>query len=880
MIQKAKSIDEIYEQVKNFDLVITNDAPLNTALNKLINKPMLGSFAQTARLLGSKYCNYLFEQDQLNSTQLILKIKNNFSLSLKEASFYVSNILNIWQHTGNLEEIKQYVTKQESKIIDFIKTQSTYQIAMEKMNLNFTKKDRIATINQDIFSNLDKKVLTKQHQDIETLTSDAHEIEPINIFDSKEDIIKTITNLITNENQNSIAIVLNTQSDYLPLIKAKLINKNIQISETQYLQTNFQVREFLSIIEIFFTMHNIYTKDIIPIANLLNIDVNSKKENYLFEELIKVDQSAKNLSQIIEKFSKLTYSQLQTTLEQYNIILPEEFKKILQDLEINKKEINQANFQELKYFIETQEIEIEKNKSGVLLVDCKNSTFIDKDIIFYVGMDSSWFKNISDQKYIQKQEELDKNLKQFQILIQQGTQRIFFIPKNTSGELTSPPIYFNILFNAKIDSYYNEFFQVKEIKSSQSQNQTQKTNKPNNKSPKIIKTISNSALKTFTQCPKKYSYSKLINTADKDFFLKGELIHSFAEFYFNYPELVKSKQLEEFVEIIISQLKPLSNPQKNHILQVQIKYACESIIEFLDNIKDITQDNLDLQSLNQISKKNQENVFALHYKKELVKKNAELSFKDEELKLNGIIDLAVNNSLIVDYKSGKKKSTGDIINNSNIENQITNIDFQPLVYLSLFRKINENQNQKLEFWYSFPTINTYKKIMQKELEENIIKVHYIPNFKEFFFSKEFEEYFQKVLTSKEEPIFTKYESRLALKDYNFNQDITPDENLKNEFVQYHLQKGLKETQGNIKLCVSILEKFFKFKTREKISNKNPKEVFYFKEDLDNFENFVSKKVDELNNAYKTEFKFDPIEQEQTCNNCDFKKMCIKEIGER
>ena len=37
----VKSIDELYEEVRDFDLVITNDAALATALNGRIDKPVV-----------------------------------------------------------------------------------------------------------------------------------------------------------------------------------------------------------------------------------------------------------------------------------------------------------------------------------------------------------------------------------------------------------------------------------------------------------------------------------------------------------------------------------------------------------------------------------------------------------------------------------------------------------------------------------------------------------------------------------------------------------------------------------------------------------------------------------------------------------------------
>ena len=50
-MQLLKSIDELYEEVRGYDLVITNDAALETALNARIDTVRMGVFAITPRHL-------------------------------------------------------------------------------------------------------------------------------------------------------------------------------------------------------------------------------------------------------------------------------------------------------------------------------------------------------------------------------------------------------------------------------------------------------------------------------------------------------------------------------------------------------------------------------------------------------------------------------------------------------------------------------------------------------------------------------------------------------------------------------------------------------------------------------------------------------------
>ena len=76
------------------------------------------------------------------------------------------------------------------------------------------------------------------------------------------------------------------------------------------------------------------------------------------------------------------------------------------------------------------------------------------------------------------------------------------------------------------------------------------------------------------------------------------------------------------------------------------------------------------------------------------------------------------------------------LNESNIDNITSFSDFQPLVYLSVFRRMNTDK--EIQFWYSFPMINSYQRIVGEELEDEVVKVHYIPqSFIDYFSKVEF-----------------------------------------------------------------------------------------------------------------------------------------------
>ena len=446
----------------------------------------------------------------------------------------------------------------------------------------------------------------------------------------------------------------------------------------------------------------------------------------------------------------------------------------------------------------------------------------------------------------------------------------FFTPKYTKGKDTVPSPYFSSIFQKNIKKYSDEIFKTKNVL-----NRTKKLDKkfpdPNLEvqNPNLRESISNSALRNFLTCPKKFAYTNYKLSVDRDFLLKGNLMHAFAEFYVNHREFVRGRVLEEFAQIILNKLTQMSNPLRNKLLKTEIIHGCKSLMEFIDNLK--MDENLDFENLN--SQKKDENIFVEYFKKPLEKINSEMKFKDNDLKLDGIIDLAANENLIIDYKTGKKKKVRDIIRNASIENITSNCDFQPLFYLSIFRKLNPQK--RFEFWYNFPMLNMYEKIMEKELEENVVKVIYIPqesvNFirtKEFFevFFSESPKYIREILKNVE--------------DFSFFEGITSDE-MKNsqkfadefyeDFFYFLISKGVTETNTNLKNTNKTLKNLCDFRNSEM---RGQRSVYFFKDDLDKFENFSKENLNNLNEHYKHKFPFKPVDKD-ACKNCEFKKICLK-----
>ena len=151
MISKSKSISELYEEVKDFDLVITNDAPLATALNKMIDYPRLGYLAMTPRQLASRFAelkyNKVFER-----YEIVLDITRKTGKPLKLVHQMLDKVFDVWSHCGKLENTELYLSNEEKEMLSYLKEYDCLEKAMDEFDESFYSNKKIAVIGEELFT--------------------------------------------------------------------------------------------------------------------------------------------------------------------------------------------------------------------------------------------------------------------------------------------------------------------------------------------------------------------------------------------------------------------------------------------------------------------------------------------------------------------------------------------------------------------------------------------------------------------------------------------------------------------------------------------------------------------------------------------------------
>ncbi|MBK9333173.1 MAG: PD-(D/E)XK nuclease family protein [Ignavibacteria bacterium] len=886
MMNKSKSISEIYGEVKDFGLVITTDAPLATALNRNVDKPRLGLLAMTPRQLALKYGTLYFDK-LYSKSELIIEITKQSRMSLKYVHQSIEKIFEIWNHTGLLESCEMFLT-QEKEFLKYLGKLKTVEYAMENFDESFFGDKNIAVAGYELFNELDKQVLPRRNsfpELIKLMSEDEFTFDKTFLFNSTKDLISSVASIVNTENQNDVALIFNTDSELKNLFKSAFSRRGIKLELKSFLKEDISVSNYLSFIESSFNVSDHLVKDIFFTEPLFGISIDRKYSDFSLSGYISLSKGNKVLTDVfnlMKDIEKFTFSELYNRIE---FLSGKNFSNAVRELlavtETGDKKISEDRFNELKYFILNIDLETGKSKEGVLFVNAGNSAFVDRQITVFIGMDDSWTKLSTDKAYIDRAVEEKKNLEKFRILLSQGEERFYLAQNIIKNRSVIPCYYFNILTGRNIKKFDDEFFSPVQTSVKPSDINIKNVFPPEVRSPHpvMLEFISPSSLNSFYSCPKNYSYGKLTTQQERSYFLKGTLLHCFAEFCFNYPEYCK-ENFGNILDLICREYSGFLNEFNADTERSAFKVGMKVIMEFLDSMESEIKTQLEIEKGSKAVKAESNFLF----KKTRLKKkylNTEKWLKAVNAGISGKIDLTLGNT-IIDYKSSKSgKSSEVLIREFNIErirkDKADSANFQTIAYIS--GKREDDPDSKLKFIYLNLLVNYNDFIKGKaDPEKSKSTVVYIPEtFKRYMISQEFydllnvdilkelryEDYRKIMLDTIEEIDFYDPGSLTDKLETKIHNHLIYDRGL-----TYKQFKRTKEETFRNKDIQALLKCM---NSARKGSAEFP---FIYKDDADNFVKFAKEKIIEINTFSGADFPNRPVNDlRSVCCNCDYLNIC-------
>ena len=828
-IDKRKSIDSIFNEVKDHDLVLTTEPSLADALNSRSEKEL----AETPKRL-------VDNEDGGFRRKVFLELVEDKDMSWRQASYLLKNILDCWQQTGDLEDIKQFERfegESTERIINSLKQIENPYSRMENFDL---EAENIAVIGLESFNQLEKKLLPNDFDTVELFEDEVVELNEFKVFESKRELVQSLKENIERLGPENTGIVMHPDSPYQPLVESVFEADEIPFLSQVDISEDNDLRTLINLIRVGISRENVRVKDVRPIIEELDLFIPHKEENMLISE-------TSGLEDFKEFFNVLGYLEFDEVLRKYSELTnkdPHKIRGILEDLNMLEDQVTLETLGNLEYYLDSFELKESETSEGVLLADPREVSFVDRPVVFFIGMDSEWTRETGDKPWSSKEIEEERNLNEFKSLIQSGDKQVYMVQDREMNQDITPCFHLNQILEVEFSTFrdlphtrYRPESEIEEKGFKKYSTNVEVEDK---------ELLSQSRLNSLSLSPKLYYFEQLVSDAEDENLEKGNVFHDYAEFYINHPEFVEEIGQEKILDFMVEYVKPYIEVSEVEKLRTELKIGLENILEFLSDHK------VEEKQHEGFEKTDSDNVFAEEFDKPIDSNVTEMWFEDRELGAKGKVDLILNETHLVDYKSGRKYDAKDIVEGSNVElyEEADWPDFQALMYLTYMRK--NVPDQKLKFTFLNFLHNLEDMINGSgELDDNKVTVTYYPKkFEDKISELEMYEhllknsgktsYQGKMLRKLGCPEFREFFKEKEIED-PFDQDKLLDSELARDFKEY-----AKEEVGDYKYvrkgCEQVLKSFVEFRR----SN-------YFREDLDRFEEFLGEKINELNEYRRNGF---------------------------
>ncbi|ELY35350.1 PD-(D/E)XK nuclease family protein [Natronorubrum tibetense] len=825
-ITRAKSIDSLYEECKDFDLVLVPDAPMASALNRRLDQPHFGPFAITPRRLAAR------RREQAEDRLAFLEIIQTTDLNWKETSYAVGNILQCWEYQGTADAIldyEQFATTATHTAVDCIAEMDTTSKRLTEYSIEADTS--VAVVGFKQFTELERSILPPDYETVDPFTEESFDHPPFRILDSPAAIVDAVLDTVTPENADDVAVVLDAVSQYSSLIESAL-----EAAESPYyggpgFNDDARHRAFLQLLRSAHAGRDTRVGDVRPLLTQLGMPVDIEHDEKRLYDLDRPE-----VDWILEFRDEIRSRTFEEAIDEYEAVTDasiDAFREELATLGLLDDAVTEPAVDRLEFYLQSYEVPVDRENEGVLLADAKSAAHVDRAVVFYLALDEGWTHSSPRRPWVDRDQEFERNIRQFQLLLQNGVDQYYLVQDTAGGTSVTPCLYFEELF----DEEFDRFSDLDSLQHSRASRTTQDgfEKEPLDVSPEEVTALSQSSLNSYVNSPRDYFFSRLVDNPDKDHFREGNLFHDFAEFYVSHPDAITSDTLDDVAAAILDEVDPFLRGVDREVRLTKYRVGLQTIVKFL-NANSPHGDALVTPDGGR-----GENFFAEYYDRPIDASHTERWFENTDLGLKGKIDLVHSPTRLLDYKSGSKKSAYSIVKHSALDPPSDKPNFQALLYLAHQR--TEHPDEELQFTF-FHFLETLDDVVtgDSSLEDCLTTVTYYPvTYKGYIARQDTFTELQEDAANDCNKTFSQveYEEYLAFLDvHEFPETRDKGELMESAFARL-LTEQMKESVGDYKYVKKGCKQALRHLLR--IRNQN-----YFTGDVDAFEQFVRDRLSELN----------------------------------
>ena len=701
-MRAAKNIDDLFTEVRNFDLVLTNDAPLATALNAKIDRPMIGGFAYTPRQIAAQEQIHVLGRGTLTDLQLIAAIADETGYDLK---FIHSEVQNIRQIRAYTQDVERYLyTKRSHNVYHSFVHQPTIERIMDGFDAgksDFFADKKVAVIGLELFDDLDKHFIPPQFTEIDIFKKGKNcQIDTVYAVGNDRQIADSAVDLIDASRVTDTAIVMDAQGSIADAVRAALYRKKLPFKNSLTVRDLSQVRDFIQFLTLAIGFDTTRVGDVRELFSAYGArerpGFNGQADNYLLGRTQlgdRPDAATAGLIDLMRRIGDLTFGEVAEQVTAYTPRQRPALILLLEDLRLTDTKVTPELVNTVAYAVNNisdlrQNEQIpEEEKHGVLLADCHRSVYVDRPFVIYLGLDDAWTDRTAlGQDYIDPEDQEEKNAVRLTVLLQQGTARVYAVRPVTNGRETCPCQTFE---RAEKDAGTPRPIATFGDLCTKLVHGTWHTDAPLQMPQRCEVSLeaaadlnwqfSKSTYDHYADCPRAFLFSELLPTPDSDRSAFGNYLHEFAEFYLCYPETVREKGLDHYLDWLDRVYSGISSSCLKETDRSRFRICLTNLIRYIDRVRP-AQVPLDKENTQRphpnalMSAENCSHCSSL----------AETELQSGLHSIFGKFDMLADSS-VVDYKTGKPKTVKQIGQALDPDYRY-NKEFQPLIYLALLQE--------------------------------------------------------------------------------------------------------------------------------------------------------------------------------------------------
>ncbi len=833
-IQRLRELDSLYRQLSEHEVVVCPEPSIADALNRRVDEPRFGGFADTPRRLASR------RREEAEDRAAFLEVIEKTELSWKEAAYAVNETIHAWDHDAKPTAVLDhhgYQSEGFEEVVGIARDLPITSTLLSEYNLEDSGFEEVALVGEDQLTPLERSILPEEYDSYSLLSEERFDLPDFQVFDRSSDIVDSVVGSIQVQGPDDVAVVIDRGGRFQTLLESAFDSMDIPYYGGPGFEELDENRGYIQLLRAAITPEST-VGEVRPLLRQIGVNLPNDHDD---KRLAEVDVPELERVHILrQEISEMTFEEVLTEFEELRGGSNRELRRELERLGLGEEDVTSGRVEALVFYMESFDVPVEREDDGVLLVDALSSSYVDRPLVFFLGMDKDWTDDAPRRPWVDQEAMYTRSIESFQTLLQSGDRQEYLVQDSRGGKQVTPCLYFEDLLEKQYDGFTDL---PHERKAPQARTEARRF-RPEvlDAEPELLERLSQSSLKDFVNSPRDWMFGQVVDGPDRDYFVIGSLYHDFAEFAYNHPDFVTERRVDEAVDVLVDRTREFYTPEEISVKRTEYRLALENLLKFLEeNPPEIPEDGEDTGWA--------DNYFEDHWNEPVDSPVTEQWMDEPELGIKGMVDLELTPRHLVDFKSGSREGATTVRKKAQTEDIDGEVNYQAPVYLLELRQ--RNPGERLKFTFFHFTENMDDQVAgEADLEDCITTLYYEPQtYHEYLATEDALQGLREDAANDCNDIFEEV-------DYDDYRKVVESHDVPRAFDREDLQdtafeaaleqlmeeaSGKDDVEGELKSALIQLTGY--------------REDTFFEEDLDEIQAFLEEQLDTLNRYLKSGERF-------------------------